>query len=160
MGRRVRWLKWLRGSADEERASVAELLRHRYVREKQHAMRYSQHAERMRYPQFRDTLAAMASEEESHAGLIAEKIKALGDQVPDVIPIHVAKEANAWHYLRTDLEEEDRCAGELHRDLARLRANFPDVAELLEGVETDGERHRVRLRDMISRSDPQAAGLP
>ena len=151
------WLKWLRGSADDERAAVAEVLGHRYVREKQHAMRYSQHAARMRYPQFRDTLAEMALEEESHAGLIAEKLKVLGGQLPDVVPIQVAREANAWHYLRTDLEEEDRCAGELHTDLPRLRAGFPDVAELLEHIETDGKRHRARLRDMLARSDPQAS---
>ena len=53
---------------------VLSVLRHRYVREKQHAMRYRQHAERMSYPQFRDALLGIAAEEELHAQWLAAKI--------------------------------------------------------------------------------------
>jgi rubrerythrin len=110
----------------------------------------------MRYPQFRDALVRLAAEEENHARMIKEKIKALGAALPDVIPIHLAQEPNSWHYLRTDLEEEQRCAGELHEDLPGLSREFPDVVELLEGIEDDGKKHRAQLREMIARSDPQS----
>ena len=49
------------GPADEARGSAVSCLRHRYVREKQQVMRYNQHAEKMRYPQFRDALARIAA---------------------------------------------------------------------------------------------------
>jgi rubrerythrin len=156
MKARKTWWRWLVGSADDRVSSVIDILGHRYVREKQQAMRYSQHAERMRYPQFREALLRIASEEEKHAGLIEAKIKALGGKLPDVIPIHAAKESNSWQYLRTDLEEEQRCAGELHEDLPGMSGEFPDVAKLLERIEEDGKDHRSQLRDMIARSDPQS----
>ena len=65
-------------------------------------MRYHQHAEKMRYPQFRDALSDLAAKEGIHAGLIAEKIREFGAELPDVVPIHVAHEQNSWYYLRTD----------------------------------------------------------
>jgi rubrerythrin len=163
MALRMKWSDWWRkflGFKDDARATVLNVLRRRYVREKQHALRYRQHAERMSYPQFRDTLVGMAAEEEKHAEMIAAKINALGAQLPEVIPIHVANETNSWHYLRTDLEEEHRCIGELYEDLPDVSTEFPEIAEVLERIENDGSRHRAQLRDMLARSDPQLAGPP
>jgi rubrerythrin len=136
---------------------MLNVLCHRYVREKQHhGMRYRQHAERMRYPQFRDMLLGLAGEEERHAEMIGAKIKDLGEKLPNVIPIHVAKEPNSWLYLRTDLEEEQRCAGELKDDLPALSREFPDIAELFRRIESDSKKHRSQIRDMLARSDPQS----
>ena len=50
------WRRKPFGSAGRD--AVLSVLRHRYVREKQHAMRYRQHAERMSYPQFRKRSSA------------------------------------------------------------------------------------------------------
>jgi rubrerythrin len=150
-----RLTKWFRSI--DKRDAVLNILCHRYVREKQHAMRYSQHADRMRYPQFRDALDGLAAEERKHAELIAAKIQEMGGELPEFVPIHVAHEPNSWSYLRTDLEEERRCAGELEEDLPMLSDEYPDVAELLGQIESDGEQHRSRIRDMLARSDPQAA---
>jgi rubrerythrin len=158
MGIRKNWWRLLLGSGDEGWSSVVEILCRRYMREKQHAMRYRQHGQRMHYPQFRDTLVRLAAEEEKHASMIAKKIKALGAALPDVIPIHVPQETNSWHYLRTDLEEEQRCAGELHEVLPGLSREFPDVVELIERIEDDGKKHRAQLREMLARSDPQSLG--
>jgi rubrerythrin len=157
----MKWSNWWRtflGFKKDGRAEVLDVLRHRYVREKQHAMRYRQHAERMHYPQFRDGLLSLAMEEEKHAEAIGASLKALGESLPDVIPIHVGREQNSWFYLRTDLEEEQRCAGELQVDLPALTGEFPEVAELLERIDDDGKRHRAQIRDMLARSDPQSAG--
>ena len=161
MALRMKWSDlWgkLFGSGDEADAAVLNVLRHRYVREKQHAMRYRQHAERIHYPQFREALVKIAAEEEKHAESIGVKIKNLGEHVPDVIPIHVAQEENSWLYLRTDLEEEQRCAGELKDDLLALSGEYPEIAKLLERIDSDGKRHRAQVRDMLARSDPQSAG--
>jgi rubrerythrin len=119
-------------------------------------MRYVQHAEKMIYSRFRGTLRNLAAEEKTHAKLIAAKIKKLGGKLPEVIPIHVAHEPNSWYYLRTDLEEEQRCAGELEANLPTLRTDYPDVAELLDRIEREGKCHRAKIRDMLARSDPQA----
>lgn len=150
------WRRKLLGVKDDgRRAAALNVLRHRYVRDRQHAMRYRQHAERMHYPEFRDALISLSAEEEKHAELIGAKIKDLGENLPNVIPIYVAKEQNSWHYLRTDLEEEQRCAGELRYDLPALNGKFPEIAELLERIESDGQRHRAQIRDMLARSDPR-----
>jgi rubrerythrin len=157
---RMNWFnRWRRlfGSGSEARAAVLDVLNHRYVREKQHAMRYLQHAERMRYSQFRNALLSIAAEEEQHAESIAAKIRDLGQRLPNVIPICVAREQNSWSYLRTDLEEERRCAGGSKEDLPALSGEFPEIAELLEHIESDGRRHRAQIRDMLARSDPQAS---
>ena len=71
-----RWSWWRKslGSKSVRREALLDLLRHRYVREKQHAMRYRQHAERMSYPQFRDVLLSIAAEEELHAQWVAPNL--------------------------------------------------------------------------------------
>lgn len=142
----------------QARDVVLDLLRRRYVREKQHAMRYRQHAETT-LPQFRETLINLAAEEEKHAELIGAKMRDLGEDLPDVLPIHVAKEDNSWSYLRTDLEEEQRCTGELS-GLPVIRREFPEIVELLERLDTDSRSHRARLRDMLARSVPQPLAPP
>jgi rubrerythrin len=155
--KRADWTRHLFDIDQRARDSVLDLLRHRYVREKQHAMRYRQHAERIRR-EFRDTLISMAVEEERHAASIGAKIIDLGEKLPDVIPIHVAQEANSWSYLRTDLEEEQRCAGEMS-NLPDISGKFSEIAELLAGIDSDSERHRTMLRDMLARSVPQPLGI-
>lgn len=148
------WRRKPFGSAGRD--AVLSVLRHRYVREKQHAMRYRQHAERMSYPQFRNALLSIAAEEELHAQWLAAKILDLGEKLPDVIPIRVPREQNSWFYLRTDLEEERRCCGELQNDLSAINDDFPETAALLKIIENDGKRHRAEIRDMLARSDPQS----
>jgi rubrerythrin len=157
MNRSDRWQKWL-GSRGEARAAVLNVLRHRYIRESQHAMRYRQHAEKIHYPEFREALISIAAEEEKHAEWIGAKIKDLGEKVPDVIPIHVAKEQNSWFYLRTDLEEEERCAEEWQHDLPALSGEFPEVTEMLQRIDSDCKRHWLRFRWMLAHSDPLSEG--
>jgi ferritin-like protein len=159
MALRTKWLDWWRklpGSRSAARVAVLDLLNHRYVREKQHAMRYRQHAERMRHPQFRNALLGIAAEEEKHAESIGAKIKDWGEKLPNVIPIYVAKEANSWFYLRTDLDEEQRCVGELKDAMPLLRSEFSEIAVLLEKIDNDSKRHRAQLREMLARTDSHA----
>jgi hypothetical protein len=89
--------------------------------------------------------------------MIEEKLAALGESPPEVVPVHPAAEQNSWYYLRTDLEEEQRCIGELEADLAALGGEFSGIAELLRRIESESRGHRAEIRDMLARSDPQAA---
>lgn len=158
MKREKKWTNWLRGVIYPDtarREQVVEVLQHRYMREKQHAMRYAQHAEKMPYPQFKEELLRIAAEEEKHAAMIAEKLRGLGGEVPPVVPVRISAE-NSWQYLRTDLAEEQRCAGELALALPHLTGEYDDVLKMLEQIESDAKRHRAQLRDMLMRSDPQA----
>ena len=107
---------------------------------------------------FAKPLSASLAEEEKHAESIGAKIKDLGETLPDVIPIHVAKEQNSWFYLRTDLEEEERCAEEWQHDLPALSGEFPEVTELLQRIDSDCKRHWLRFRGMLAHSDPLSAG--
>lgn len=154
------WWRRFLGGGDDAQTSVLSILCHRYVREKQNAMRYGEHAERMQYPQFGAALRRMAAEEEKHAEALAAKIKSLGGRPPDVTPVHIGNEQNSWHYIKTDLEEAERGADDLQDDLPAVAAAFPDIAELFERIGSDGKKHRVQLRDMLARSDPQSLGPP
>jgi hypothetical protein len=54
------------------------------------------------------------------------------------------------------LTEEQRSAPELLEQAQRLREQFPDIAETLEGIYRDGVKHRETIRDMLMKSDPQS----
>lgn len=152
------WTRWLHGvfnPDDRKREQVVEILQHRYMREKQHAMRYAAQADHMQYPQFKAELLRMAEDEERHAAMIAEKLRLLGGEIPTVVPVRLTAE-NSWQYLRTDLAEEQRCAGELALDLPHLSGEFPEILAMLERIEADGKVHRAKIRDMLMRSDPQS----
>ena len=155
--KRSNWWSTFFGVRQEARPLALDLLLGCYIREKQQATRYREHAERMRYEQFRQALIRMAQVQDANAAALAQKIEALGEPVPDVPPVDVADERNSWYYLRSDLEEEQRTAGELSGDLLAISAEFPEVAEILRRIDNDGRKNRAELRDMLARSDPQAA---
>jgi rubrerythrin len=131
------------------------MLKHHYVKESQHIDRYREHAQRMRYPQFRDRLLAIAADEAEHVKWLAEQIRLLGGRVPDVPPLPVS-EKNSWQYLLDDLNEEQQCAAELIVQAQSIRDDLPQVAAVLDRINEDGKRHRDLIRDMLMRSDPQS----
>ncbi len=91
----------LEGSGNDDRDIALEILNHRYVREKQHVMRFRQQAARMQFLKFGCALRRMAVREEEHANWIAAKIKALGGELAPVIEVRCATESD-WDYLRSD----------------------------------------------------------
>lgn len=147
-------------STNELHMAVLNVLHHCYVRETQHAMRYRQYAERIHHPQFRQELWNIAAQEQKHAESLGGQIQSLGGQLPEVIPVHIAKEQNLWLYLRTALEEEERCACELDDDLRLVLGKSPEVACLLNHIDEDCKRHWLRIRAMLADSDPLSPGPP
>ena len=148
------------GSEDKLSTAVLTVLEDCYVRESQHAMRYRQHAERIHQPEFRQALLNISAQEQKHADSVGAQIQNLGGQIPEVIPVHVAKEENFWQYLRTDLDEEERCAEELRDDLILVLGRSPEIACLLKQINGDCRNHWLRIRAMLADADPLSPGPP
>jgi len=152
------WSDWWRqffGLSPDGYREVLKILQDRYVDEMHHAQLYAQHAGKMQYPQFREKLLALAADEARHAEWLADKITLFGGKLPGV-PEIAAAEHNSWQYLLADLDEEKHCSDELIEQMQTVRDELPDVAEMLERIYEDGEKHRAEIRDMLMRSDPQA----
>lgn len=158
MAESKRWSRWWRiflGLSPDGYHKAVEILRERYIDESQHVTRFTQHAQKMQYPQFREKLLHIAAEEAQHADWIAEKIRTFGGQLP-AVPTVAPDEKNSWQYLLADLEAERQCAAEIEEEIQEIQPELPAVAEMLERIHEDGKRHRREIRDMLMRSDPQA----
>ena len=152
------WSDWWRqflGLSPDGYREVVKILQDRYVDEMRHVTRYTQHAQRMQYPQFRERLLAIAADEARHAEWLAEKITLFGGKLPRV-PEPPTTEKNSWQYLLADLDEEKHCSEELIEQMQTVRDELPDIAAVLERIYEDGARHRAEIRDMLMRSDPQS----
>jgi bacterioferritin (cytochrome b1) len=152
------WLEWWRGFlglSPTGYRQVVDILRQRYIEEIQHVKRFTQHAQRMQYPQFREKLLRIASDEAHHAEWIAEKITLLGGKLP-VVPEIPATEKNSWQYLLADLDEEKHCAAEVMEQIQSIGAELPGVTEVLQRISEDGKKHCEEIREMLMRSDPQS----
>ena len=152
------WKDWWRqflGLSPDGYHVVVKILQDRYVEEMEHVNRYTQHASRMQYPQFRERLLAIAADEARHAEWLAAKINLFGGKLPSVSVVPVT-EKNSWQYLLADLNEEKHCSAELIEQMQSVRDELPDIAEVLERIYEDGEKHRAEIRDMLMRSDPQS----
>ena len=146
------------GSEDDGRDVAIEVLSHRYVREKQHSMRFRQHAERIKCPKTREALLRIAAKEDEHAKWIAAKMKTLGGEPPAVIEVHCTNEST-WDYLCSDLDDERRCVDEVEKEKLVIQSQFPDIVALLELIEDDAVKHRDEIREMLRQNEPQTLWL-
>lgn len=152
------WSDWWReflGVSPGGYRDVINILCSRYVEEMQHVKRYTQHAQKMHYPQFRERLLRIAADEARHAEWLAEKIALLGGKPPPV-PEVPAGDKNSWQYLLGDLDEEQHCSAQLIERMQTVREELPEIATVLERIYEDGEKHRAEIRDMLMKSDPQS----
>ena len=152
------WSDWWReflGIPTSATNRALEILNQIYVQKSHHAALFKQHAENMQYPQFRDKLLAIATDEAEHAESLAGKIKLLGGRVPDVAKI-TDTEKTSWQYLLEDLNTERQSAAALIQQAQSLREEIPSVADLLEQIYQNSEKHCESLRQMLMRSDPQS----
>jgi rubrerythrin len=152
--RKKSWWSFL-GISRDVRAEAVEILRRLYIEESQHAARFAQQAQKVRYPQFRAKLLEIAADESRHAAWIAEKIHLLGASTP-AVPQSDVRQGNSWKFMLDDLEEHRKCAAELLDQIRRFRPDLPDIADTLQRIYDEGAKHRRDLRDMLMRSDPQA----
>lgn len=153
------WSDWWReflGVSPGGYHHAIKLLCARYLEEMRHVQRYTQHAEHMQYPQFREKLLRIAADEARHAEWLAQKIALFGGKLPHV-PAEAPTTKNSWQYLLGDLEEEKHCSEDMIEMMQSLRDELPDIAAMLERIYEDSERHRSEIRAMLMRSDPQSS---
>ena len=153
-----KWSDWWRkflGVSDGGYHDVIKILQDRYVEEMLRVKRYSAHAQRMQYPQFREKLLGIAADEARHAEWLAEKITLFGARLPSV-PEIPPDEKNSWQYLLADLNDEQHSSENLIAQMQTVREELPEIAKVLERIYEDGQKHRAEIRDMLMRSDPQS----
>jgi len=150
------WRRFLKVLERDGRQRLLEILRLEYVEEMQNLLQLLRHAERMRYPQFRDRLAHIAREEQAHAQWLQQRIIALGGEVPR-ISFFPPVGRNSWECLLMDMEEEKRCSADLERRIRSVERIDPEIAELLRRIREEEDKHSEDIMDMLMRSDPQAS---
>src|SRR6266511_6013292 len=105
---------------------LLEMLRDAYLEEAQDVAQFTQHAERMHYPQFRERLLRIAAEEQAHVTWLRDKLLALGGEIPAVSSTPKVTK-NAWQALRMDLEEEKRSYADLLEALHIAEEAAPEI---------------------------------
>lgn len=149
-----RWRQFI-GLSPEGYHEVVKILQERYIEEMHHVQRYTLHAQRLHYPQHRECLLKIAADEARHGEWLAEKINLLGGRLP-AVPNLPKENKSSWQQLLADLSEEKHCSEELIEKMQTVRNELPDIAEGLERIYEEGEKHRAEIRAMLMRSDPQA----
>lgn len=158
MGHQKTWSEWWRqllGLSPDANREVLEILQDRYAEEMRHVKLFSRHAAKMQYPQFRERLLAIAADEAGHAECLAEKIKLFGGDLPSV-PEAPGNGKNSWQHLLDAIDENTRCSAKLTAMIQTVSDELPDIAQVLQRIFEDSQKHREEIRDMLMRSDPQA----
>jgi rubrerythrin len=132
---------------------LLEMLRQAYLEEAQDVVQFTQDAERMYYPQFRERLRRIAAEEQAHVAWLRDKLLALGAEVPPV-PYSPKAARNAWEALLMDLEEEKRTYADLLEAMHIAEHVDPEIAKGLRRIREEEQRHREEILDMVAKSDP------
>jgi hypothetical protein len=122
------WQPFFDALQPDERQLLLKMLRDAYLEEVQDVTQFTQHAERMHYPQFRERLLHIVAEEQAHVQWLRDKLLALGGELPAIsLPPKGAK--NAWQALLTDLEEEKRSYTDLMGAMHLAERVDPEIAE-------------------------------
>ncbi len=155
------WATWWRGflgTAPDRDQVALEILRQRYIDQRQRESQLTEHADKMHYPQFGEKLLQIAADKNKHAEWIGERIIALGGKLPEV-PVRRSTNINSWQYLQLDLAEEKRCADRLPEQIWRLEPEHPDISNFLQRIAAAEKQHLQAINDMLMRSDGFALSL-
>ena len=161
MGMIKQWLEWWSRFLDLRQDSSRQamnVLQQRYVEETQQRDRFSQHADKMHYPQFREKLLQISDAKTKYVDRIAEAIVALGGKLPRVPELRSTYE-NSWQQLMIALNDENRSADHLAEQLRGIASDIPDIVKSLQGSSKQQKQHRGEVREMLMRSDPFAFSL-
>lgn len=150
-----KWRNVLDALWSDDQRRLLEILREEYVDEAQMVTELRQHAQRMHYPQFRERLLHIASEEERHAEWLREKISALGGEIPQV-SLAPKTGKNSWECLLMDLEKEKRCCADLEDRLRTVEKVDPEIALGLRQIHEEENNHCEEITEMLMRSDAYA----
>jgi hypothetical protein len=147
-------LSRLLGAADGGRGLVDDLVE-AYRAEAEHAARLRQHASHARYPQMADTLRRLADLEDRHAGLLRDRILALGGGVPPVAPLPPVAH-NQWQRAVAARQDAQRKRRRLAELVTRWDLEHPDDGALLHHIEREDTEALEAYEGLVMRSDPHA----
>jgi rubrerythrin len=143
------WRRWF-GASAKGYYRVLSILRSRYADERKRAARFTRHAQKMQYPQFREALLRIAADESRHGDWIAKKINEIAGSLPPELTIS-STERNSWQYLLDDLEVERQCSAELETDMLTIASDYPEIVELLQRIDEEEHKHCDEIREMLMR---------
>lgn len=152
---RDQWRHWREARTSTDQEQLLALLRQEYVEESQDVLRLSRHAERMYYPQFRERLLQIATEEQAHVDWLRQQLLARWEEIPTVTYTPPVGK-NSWECLKMDVEGERHCCDHLLRVLRFAERLDPKLATGLQRMRHEERRHHEELLDMMMKSQPDA----
>ncbi len=156
---RAKWREWLETFAPSSHHQMLKWLCAAYQDETQDAAQFMRHAERMYYPQFRERLLRIAEEERVHVAWLREQICALGGQ-PPAVPRTLKAGDNSWQNLLLDLDEEHQSCAALLQGMQLATHVDDNLKAGLQRIRQEEVRHHEEIRDMLMKSEPNAAPMP
>ncbi|MGH7806020.1 MAG: ferritin-like domain-containing protein [Candidatus Binatia bacterium] len=119
------------------------------------AQQLREHAKQAPYPAAGERLNEIAAAEEEHAKRLAAAIESLGGSIPEVTRSPRGGRSH-WARIMEDLRDEQSAGARYLEQAIEWETEFPEVGSLLRTLEREEHRHRVMLRDLVAKSDPQA----
>ena len=151
----MRLLKRLVAGSVVRREDLVRDLAADYTAEIALAHQLRDHAAQVPYPSAGDRLNELATAEEAQAKRLAEAITSLGGTVPAETPAPRGGRSH-WARIMEDLRDEQAAGSRYLEQAIAWENDFPEIGALLRTLEREETRHRVLLRDLIAKSDPQA----
>lgn len=149
------WQQFFNALLPDQHQRLLEILRQTYREEAEDVVQLTQHAERLRYPQFRERLLRIAEEERAHVTWLRDKLLALGGDIPDV-SITPKDAKNTWEALLMDLEDEKRSYADLLEAMHLAEPVDPELAEGLQRIREAERQHREEILEILVKSDPES----
>jgi hypothetical protein len=150
-----KWDSFCRSLNPDPRRELLEILSQEYAEKAENAVKFTEYAARMVYPQFRDNLLRIANEEQEHISRLREHIVLLGGEVPQ-LSYSPTIGKNDWHRLLTLLEKKKRSVPDRIDRLLQAEGIDPGIARELRRMRQQEGNRRAEIRNMLMRSDPQA----
>lgn len=142
----------------EEKRATEDILRdllEDYNAEIRLAQQLRRHADEAPYAQAAERLREIADLDSARAERLCTEIERLGGSVspPETTP---RGGKNHWSRLVADLEDTRAASKRYLEQAIRWDIVRPEISELLRGLEREEQQLRLRLQDLIARSDPHA----
>ena len=149
------WQQFFAALLPDQHQKLLDILRQVYREEAEDVVLLTQHAARLRYPQFREQLLRIAEEEQAQVTWLRDKLLALGGDIPE-LSITPQEAKNTWEALLIDLEEEKRSLMDLLEAMHLAEQVDPELAEGLRRIREAERQHREEILEILVKSDPES----
>jgi hypothetical protein len=126
-----------------------------YTAEVALAQQLRDHAKQAPYPSAAERLNELAAGDEEQAKRLAAAIQGFGGTVPEGTPAPRGGRSH-WARIMDDLRDKQSAGARYLEQAIEWENEFPDIGEFLRTLGREEHRHRVALRDLVAKSDPQA----